>query len=134
MLVGHGTALDAEEAKFNLVGPDLNAREWADLIKPLAARVVFVNTTGASFPFLQAVAGPNRVVMTATDSVQQQFETVFPDYFIRAFTGEGADLDRNGRVSMWEAFAFASSGVREWFEGARRFVPAAPPIPPDAGA
>jgi hypothetical protein len=116
MLVGHGTAADAEEAKFNLVGPDLSAREWADLIKPLEARVVFVNTTGGSFPFLQAVSGPGRVVVTATDSAQQQFETVFPDYFIRAFTAEGADLDRNGRVSMWEAFAFATSGVREWFE------------------
>src|SRR5215467_4899034 len=53
LLIGHGTTADgsggagAEDAKFNLVGPDLKASEWADLLKPLASRVVFVDTTAA---------------------------------------------------------------------------------------
>src|SRR5207248_74993 len=47
LLIGHGTSLDGDEAKFNLVGPDLTASEWADLVKPIPGRVVFVNTTGA---------------------------------------------------------------------------------------
>ena len=46
-LIGHGTTSDGEDAKFNLVGPDLSATEWADLLKPLPGRVVFVNTTSA---------------------------------------------------------------------------------------
>ena len=29
LLIGHGTSLDGDEAKFNLVGPDLSATEWA---------------------------------------------------------------------------------------------------------
>ena len=78
LLIGHGTSLDGEEAKFNLVGPDLTATEWADLIKPIPGRVIFVNTTGASFPFLRRMAGRGRVVLTATDSAAQQFETIFP--------------------------------------------------------
>jgi hypothetical protein len=28
LLIGHGTSLDGDEAKFNLVGPDLSATEW----------------------------------------------------------------------------------------------------------
>jgi hypothetical protein len=78
--------------------------------------VVFVNTTSASFPFLRKLAGRGRVVLTATDSSAQQFETVFPEYFVQAFDTSGADADKGGRVSIWEAFLFASAGVRSWFE------------------
>jgi hypothetical protein len=116
VLIGHGTSLDGEDAKFNLVGPDLSASEWADLLKPMPGRVLFVNTTGASFPFLQKLAGRGRVVLTATDSAAQQFETIFPEYFVNAFVDAAADADKDGRVSLWEACAFASAGVRQWFE------------------
>ncbi|PYR01239.1 MAG: hypothetical protein DMF97_08095, partial [Acidobacteria bacterium] len=47
LLIGHGTTIDGEDAKFNLVGPDMSASDWAELIKPLPGRVVFVDTTGA---------------------------------------------------------------------------------------
>jgi hypothetical protein len=116
LLIGHGTSLDGDEAKFNLVGPDLTATEWADLIKPIPGRVVFVDTTAASFPFLRKLAGRGHVVVTATDSSAQQFETVFAEYFVKAFEAQGADADKSGRVSLWEAFSFASAGVRTWFE------------------
>ena len=36
----------ATKAKFNLVGPDLSASEWAELLKPIPGRLVFVDTTG----------------------------------------------------------------------------------------
>ena len=116
LLIGHGTSLDGDEAKFNLVGPDLTASEWSDLLKPLPGRLVFVNTTGASFPFLRRLAGRGRVVLTATDSAAQQFETVFPEFFVKAFGDAAADLDKNGRVSVWEAFTYASARVKAWFE------------------
>jgi hypothetical protein len=115
LLIGHG-ASDGDEAKFNLVGPDLDLAEWAALIKPLAGRIVFVNASSGSFPFLAALAGRNRVVLTANDSAAQQFETVFPEYFVKAFGDEAADTDKNGKVSLLEAFAFASANVKEWFE------------------
>lgn len=116
LLIGHGSA-DAEEAKFNLVGPDLTVDEWAGLIKPIPGRVVFVNGSSGSFPFLAAIAGRNRVVLTANDSAAQQFETVFPDFFIKAFADDSADRDKNGKVSLLEAFTFASTRVKEYFEG-----------------
>ena len=115
LLIGHGTGADADEAKFNLVGPDLSAEQWAALLRPLLGRLVFVNTSSGSYPFLKHLAGRGRIVVTATDSAAQQFETVFPEHFVNAFSNEDADLDKNGRVSMWEAFAYASAGVREWF-------------------
>lgn len=115
LIMGHGSA-DSDEAKFNLVGPDLTVDEWASLLKPVAGRVVFVNGASGSFPFLAAMAGRNRVVLTANDSAAQQFETVFPEHFITAFEDEAADRDKNGKVSLMEAFTFASTRVKESFE------------------
>jgi chorismate mutase len=113
-LIGHGS-FDGSEAKFNLVGPDLSSTEWAVLLKPIPGKVVVVNSTAASFPFLEHLAGPRRIVITATDSVAQRFDTVFPEYFIRALTDAAADIDKNGRVSVWEAFTAASMGVRRYY-------------------
>jgi hypothetical protein len=115
LLMGHGTS-EGEEAKFNLVGPDLTAAQWGDLVKPISARLIFVNTTSGSFPFLRQIAGPGRVVITANDSPAQQFETVFPEFFVAAFQEAAADIDKNGRVSMWEAFNYVALGVQAWFD------------------
>ncbi len=133
LLIGHGTSLDGDEAKFNLVGPDLSATEWSELLRPLPGRLVFVNTTGASFPFLRKLAAKGRVVLTATDAAAQQFETVFPEFFIKAFDDPAADLDRNSRVSIWEAFTYASAGVRQWFEQKGQ-LPTERPLLDDTGA
>jgi hypothetical protein len=115
VLIGHGT-FDGAAAKFNLVGPDLDAADWAALLRAIPARVVAVNTASASFPFLERFAGPRRVVISSTDSAAQRFDTVFPEYFVRAFEGDEADIDKNGRISMWEAFAAASAGVRRHYQ------------------
>jgi hypothetical protein len=133
LLIGHGTSIDGEDAKFNLVGPDMSATEWAELLKPIPGRMVFVNTTGASFPFLHMLAGRGRIVLTATDSAAQQFETVFPEYFVGAFSDAAADSDKNGRVSVWEAFTYASAHVKDSFEEKGQ-LPTERPLLDDTGA
>lgn len=115
VLIGHGT-FDGLDAKFNLVGPDLESAEWAALLKPLAGRIVVINTTSGSFPFLERLAGPRRIVVTATDSAAQRFDTAFPQYFAASFDDDTADIDKNGRISIWEAFAAASAGVRRHYQ------------------
>jgi len=115
LLIGHGT-FDGIDAKFNLVGPDLESAEWSALFKSLAGRVVIVNTSSASFPFLERLSAPRRIVITATDSPAQRYDTVFPEYFIRALADPSADLDKNERISIWEAFAAASAGVRRHYQ------------------
>jgi hypothetical protein len=133
ILIGHGTTADGEEAKFNLVGPDLSATEWAELIKPIPARIVFVNTTSASFPFLRRLASRGRIVLTATDSSAQHFETVFPEFFINAFSDAAADVDKNGRVSIWEAFNYASAAVKQFYDQKGQ-LPTERPLLDDTGA
>lgn len=115
VLIGHGT-FDGLDAKFNLVGPDMEAAEWATLLRGVPGRLVIVNSASASFPFIERLSGPRRVVISATDSVAQRFDTVFPEYFVAAFREEAADIDKNGRVSVWEAFAWAAGGVRRHYQ------------------
>ena len=115
LLIGHGT-FDGTDAKFNLVGPDLESAEWSALLKNIPGRVVLVNTSSASFPFLERLSGPRRVLITATDSAAQRYDTVFPQYFIRALSDPSADLDKNDRISIWEAFAAASAAVRRHYQ------------------
>jgi hypothetical protein len=115
VLIGHGT-YDGVDAKFNLVGADLESAQWAELIGGLPGRVVVVNTSSASFPFIERLSGPRRVVVTATDSVAQRFDTIFPEFFIKAFAGDEADIDKNSRISIWEAFTAATADVRRYYQ------------------
>ena len=116
VLIGHGT-YDGTVAKFNLVGPDMDSKEWKASLEGNAARLVFVNTTSSSFQFVPALSAKNRIVIAATDSAAQKYATLFPQYFIEALDeGAKADNDKNGRLSVWEAFAYASQAVKQAFE------------------
>lgn len=117
LLIGHGT-FDGVAAKFNLVGPDLDADDWRGLVDGIEGTVVFVQTASASFPYLEALAAPGRIVITSTASVGQKYDTVFAGYFVAAFapgTVE-ADLDKDERISIWEAFAYASAQAARYYE------------------
>jgi hypothetical protein len=114
VLIGHGSA--EGEAKFNLVGPDLTVADWSRLLTPLHGQVGFVDTTAASFPFLAGLSHAGRVIVTATNSPAQRYDTVFPQGFIEAFSSDTADLDKNGRISLLEAFVYASAAVKKHFE------------------
>jgi hypothetical protein len=131
VLLGHGT-FDGADAKFNLVGPDLTASQWKQLLSALPARTVIVNTTASSFPFLDELSHRGRVVITATDTAAQRFATVFPQYFVHAVGDPASDADKNGRLSVWEAFAAASAGVKRHFEQ-RGQLPTERPLLDDDG-
>lgn len=110
LLIGHGS-MDTRGARLNLPGPDLTAEEYATLLDALPTQpVVFVNSGSASGGFQDALAGPNRTIITATRTGMERNETVFGKYFVAAFAEDGADADRDGRVSIAEAFEYA---VRE---------------------
>jgi hypothetical protein len=115
VLLGHGT-YDGDVAKFNLVGPDLTAKDWTDLIAGVQGRVTLVNTTEASSPFLESLTAKGRVVITATDSPAQKYATVFPEYFVKAMKEVSTDLDKNGRTSIYEVFTAASAAVKQHYE------------------
>jgi len=116
VMIGHGS-FDNQQPKFNLVGPDLAAQDYAALLDSLPThRVVFVNCSSASGEFIKPLSGPGRIVITATRSGNEQNVTVFADYFIAALTDDAADADKNGRVSVLEAFNYATKLTADWYK------------------
>jgi hypothetical protein len=121
-LIGHGT-FDGRQAKFSLVGPDLPANEYAELVGGLPSRrVVVFNMASASGEFIKPLSARGRVVVTATRSGQEQNATRFPEHFIAALAARDADADQNGRVSVLEAFDYASRLTAEQYKRAGRLA------------
>ncbi len=116
LLIGHGSFLNGT-ARINLPGPDLAAADFAQLVDKLGSRrVVLVNTASSSGEFLKAISGPNRIVITSTKSGMERNESRFARYFVQAFAEDGADTDKDGAVSMLEAFQFARREVQRSYE------------------
>jgi hypothetical protein len=116
VLIGHGS-YDGRSARFNLPGPDMGPAEFNAALKVLPTKqIVFVNTSSSSGPFIEAMSGPGRTIITATRSGAEQFATLFGGHFVEALTSTDADADKNQRVTMLEAFRFAKAGVARAYE------------------
>ena len=131
VLFGHGSYREGEP-RFNLVGPDVTAADvatWLAAVK--ARRIVVVNAASASGGFIPALAGPGRIVVTATRSGFERNATQFGEYFVQALAGgagkgagsaEGADIDKDGRLSVLEVFDYARREVARAYEQEKRLL------------
>jgi hypothetical protein len=116
VLIGHGSG-SGEDSKISLPGPDLSARDFArDIASFTSQRVAFVDLTSASGDMLPVLSAANRVVITATKSSFERNESVFAKYFIAALTGDGADVDKDGRVSLLEAYRYAFTETKRYYD------------------
>jgi hypothetical protein len=119
VLIGHGGT--GGEPRLSLTGPDLTASDLAKFLGAFPTQAVaVVNSSSASGDFQQPLAGRNRTVITATKSSMEGNETVFGGFFVQAYTGDGADMDKDGRVSLLEAFDFANTEVERSYKADNR--------------
>ncbi|HEX6048166.1 MAG TPA: hypothetical protein VFZ21_02825, partial [Gemmatimonadaceae bacterium] len=116
MLIGHGSGDDAA-ARFNVPGPDITAADFARVLDGIGGpTIAFVNAASASGGFVATLSGPNRVIATATKSGMERNQTRFANYFVQAYAGDVADADKDGRVSVLEAYEYARREVARAFE------------------
>jgi hypothetical protein len=105
-------------ANYNLYGPDISARRighmLADATGPAPLAVFF--TTTASGSFIPPLAGPGRVVVTATRKKKQINETYFPDAMLEALEDSSTDKDKDGMVSVLEIYQATNQRVKEHYE------------------
>jgi len=122
VLIGHGS-VDNQVAKFNLVGPDLSAKDYSQLLGSLPTKkAIFVDCSSSSGDFVKPLSAEHRILITATRSGNEQNATVFADHFIAGLTDNAADADKNGRVSVLEAFNYATKLTADWYKEKNRLA------------
>ncbi len=121
-LNGH-SAGEGPTSRANLPGPDPTATDFANWLVGFARQtVVFVNAASGSGDFVPVLAGPGRVVVTATRTGIERNQSVFARPFVRGLTGTEADADKDGRVSVFEAFDFARREVVRLYESDNKML------------
>ena len=114
-LEGHGDS-DGRMYRFNMVGPDPTGEDLASMIYAIPAqRFVVFNGTNCSGASLGALAGKGRIVISATKSGMEKNLTRLSGYFVEAFADNNADVDKNARISILEAFQYAARKVEEYY-------------------
>ncbi len=119
VLIGHGT-FDGKTARYNLRGPDFTAAELNGWLKDVERPLVVLDGTSSSGPFLNELSAENRVIITATRSGFEYNFARLGEYLSSAITDLKADLDKDDQVSLLEAFLFAASGVKEFYDSEGR--------------
>ena len=121
-LIGHGS-FDGKEAKFNLVGPDLSAADYNQLLSSLPTRrIVVFNMSSASGEFVKSLSAKGRIVVTATRNGQETNATRFTGFFITALKATDGDTDQDGHTSVLEAFVYASRLTDDFYKRAGRLA------------
>ena len=116
VLVGHGSN-QGDVTRFNIPGPDLTDADLAAAVDRLRGRTIaVVVATSASGEMVPALSGPGRVIVTATKSGFEGNESIFARHFAQAWSGDGADADKDGRISLLEAFDYARREVAREYE------------------
>jgi hypothetical protein len=123
VLIGHGSGA-GDETKFNIPGPDLTAKDFNVLLNRFgASKVAFLDLTSASGDVLGVLSGPGRIVITATKSAYERNETQFARFFVDALDKpEVADVDKDGRVSLLEAYRYAVTETRRSYSNDERLL------------
>jgi hypothetical protein len=66
------------------------------------------------------LAAAGRVIVTSTKSALERNESIFAQYFATGLTSDAADADKDGRVSVLEAFRYATREVARVYESSKR--------------
>jgi len=122
ILIGHGS-YDGRVAKFNARGPDFTGEDLAGWLEKYKGELVVINTASASGSFIEDLAKPERIVITATKNEAEISYTRFGKYFAEAIAGKPeADLDNDDQVSLLEGFLFSADRVAKFYEAENRIA------------
>lgn len=115
ILIGHGT-FDGQLARFNLVGRDMTANQLADWTTAIDCPVVIVNCASSSGPFINAISGVGRMIVTATKNGTEQNVARFGDALSRVVEANQIDFDKDGQTSLLEAVVEAVKETQAYYQ------------------
>ena len=116
VLLGHGS-FDGTDYRFNIPGEDITGAGLKALLDrfPEGVTQLVVDATSASGAMAESLAGPHRIVIAATKSGERNASR-FGGYWAEALNSSEADKDKDGSVSVQEAYDYATRKVAESFK------------------
>lgn len=122
VLIGHGSG-EGAESRLSVPGPDPTAadyRRWLDRLS--GRRVAFINGASASGDFLPVLSAPERVIITSTRSATERNATTFMTHFVHGIASGEADANRDGQLTLLEAYDYARRAVDEAYTADGRLL------------
>jgi hypothetical protein len=117
--IGHGT-YNRRDAYLNIKGPDISAKELAEWMPKMDRTLIFIHGGSASSPFMTALSGPNRIIISGTRTPDEINYTRFGEYFANVLANSDGDIDQDGQTSLLEAFLTTSDRVESFYTEAGR--------------
>ncbi len=121
VLIGHGTSERGSD-KFNLVGPDVSAKELNQWLSALGKPLIFIACASSSSPFLPQLSGPKRVIVTATKSGSENNYSRFGQQLAVSLLEPATDIDHDDEISLLEAFLAASAKTEQFYREQTRLA------------
>jgi len=121
VLLGHGS-FDGRDGKFNLPGDDLAASDLATWLKPFQRTVVVICGFSASGAFLKPLSAPDRIIVTATRNGAENNYARLGGYLSQTIADPSADLDKDGQISLLEAWLAAAQRTADFYKNDERLA------------
>ena len=105
----------AGKLRLNLPGKDITHEqlaEWMNRIR--ASSMLFVLDCPGAGLAVKAMTGQGRIIIGAC-TAEQHYSTRFSEYFVPSLVDSKSDTDSNGKISLLEAFTFASKQLDDWY-------------------
>lgn len=119
--IGHGT-YNRRDAFLNLNGPDLSARDLASWLPAMDRTLIMLHGGSASSPFMTALSGPNRIILSGTRNPDEINYTRFGEYFAEVIAQSEGDIDQDGQTSLLEAFLTTAARVDSFYKETGRLA------------
>ena len=105
----------AGKLRLNLPGQDITHEQLAEWINRIRASsmLLVLDCPGAGMA-VKAMTGKGRIIIGAC-TAEQHYSTRFSEYFVPSLVDSKSDTDSDGKVSLLEAFTFASKQLDDWY-------------------
>ena len=105
----------AGKLRLNLPGEDITHEQLAEWINRIRASsmLLVLDCPGAGLA-VKDMTGQGRIIIGAC-TAEQHYSTRFSEYFVPSLLDSKSDTDSDGKVSLLEAFTFASKQLDDWY-------------------
>ena len=117
-MLGHASRTGRGDLKFNLRGQDITEAEYVTLTNAIPAeRQILIFGFPYSGKLVPQLSKPGRIILTSSSPNEgYSLQAGFGNVFVDAFSAAANDTDRNGDISLLEAFLSLQTRTKNFYE------------------